>query len=68
MQACRLESSRVRELLDEQGIEVTDYAVSDVLEQLKVLLDVPFRRPDKEARRRHGNFTIMGADPLLCDE
>lgn len=62
-----LESSRIRELLDDQGIEVPDYAMSDVLEGLKGLIRVPFRRHNEEARRKHGDFTIRGVDPLLCD-
>ena len=64
-----LESSRIRELLDEEGVEVPDYAMSDVLDSLKSrLISLQFRRPDEEARRKHGDCRIGGVAPLLCEE
>jgi hypothetical protein len=64
-----LRSSEIYTRLIEDGVEVPDYAMSEVLEALNGggLIKVPFDRPGEDAKRRHGDLTITYVDPHLCE-
>jgi hypothetical protein len=70
----RLQSSTVRERLEEKGVEVPDWAMHDVFEHLRGTMlrnllgepQNPDDHADVEAVRSHGGVTIYWVDPDLC--
>lgn len=69
-----LGSATIRERLEERGVEVPDYAMYDVFEDLKGgLIEFGFGgptnpdvEPDAEVVRKHGGVMITSMDTDLC--
>ncbi len=69
-----LGSATIRERLEQRGVEVPDYAMYDVFEELKGRLiefgfggpTNPEVEPDAEVIRKHGGVMITSVDPDLC--
>jgi hypothetical protein len=69
-----LGSATIRERLEERGVEVPDYAMYDVFEDLKGgLIEFGFGgptnpevAPDAEVVRKHGGLIITSVDTDLC--
>jgi hypothetical protein len=70
-----LGSATIRERLEERGVEVPDYAMYDVFEDLKGgLIEFGFGGPtnpddvesDAEVVRKHGGVMITSVDTELC--
>lgn len=64
-----VESAAIYQRLLTEGAEVPDYAMSAVLNAFRVggLITIPTRDPREEEVRKHGDLSISGVSPLLCN-